>query len=35
MNPIKTEFLRPNGYKSSPAIGEKINPPISNALIEI
>jgi hypothetical protein len=32
MNPTMTEFLRPMGYRSTPAIGEKIRPPISNAL---
>jgi hypothetical protein len=30
-----TEFLRPIGYNSRPAIGEKIRPPISNALLNM
>ncbi len=35
MNPNMTEFLRPTGYNSKPAIGEKTNPPISNALLNM
>ena len=33
INPRIIEFFLPTGYSNVPAIGENINPPISNAMM--